>query len=58
MTHYERIKNMSIEEMTEFLNALATCDGCNCANCVCYNREKWLCPSTYTREYLESEVEE
>jgi hypothetical protein len=58
MTYYERIKNMSIEEMTEFLDALANCDGCKCSDCVCYNRKKHLCPANYTREYLESEVEE
>jgi hypothetical protein len=58
MTYYERIKNMSIEEMTEFLDALATCDGCSCDDCVCYNREKSLCPYNYTREYLESEDNE
>lgn len=54
-TNYERIKNMSVEEMTEFLRLLVNCfeneDCTNCQNfilCSCGNNRA-------VKEWLESE---
>lgn len=58
MTNYERIKNMSVEEMEKFFKALSECDMCSCDDCVCYSRTAQTCVTGYTREWLESEVTE
>ena len=58
MTHYERIKAMSLDEMVEFFDALYKCDGmCDLSGCICYDKKNNNCLFTYTREYLESEDE-
>ena len=56
MTNFEKIKNLSIEEMANFIfDLLNTCDG-GCINCV--YRETSICTSVnMALAYLESEVE-
>lgn len=51
MTNFEKIKNMSVEELEDFLATLAECSFCpaDCFNCSC--DKAWM-------EWLESEVEE
>lgn len=56
ITHYDRIRNMSIDEMESFFKALSECDMCSCDNCVCYSKKAKTCVTGYTREWLESEV--
>lgn len=56
-TNYNRIKNMSIDEMEQFFEAISDCDGCSCDDCVCYSQKESTCPIGYTRRWLESEVE-
>ena len=58
MTNYERIKNMSIEEMAQFINhtEAAPCASCNYTGHSCGDGSK---PEIYISEikkYLESEV--
>lgn len=60
MTNYERIKNMSTEEMARFTNHIErfTCCCCNYTGHSCDNgKEPEICISE-TKKYLESEVEE
>lgn len=57
MTNYERIKNMTIDEMERFFRALSECDMCSCGGCVCYSKKESTCVTGYTREWLESEAE-
>jgi hypothetical protein len=57
MTNFERIKAMSLDEMVELFKTLRDCDGM-CDDCIRYDRKNSNCLFTYTREYLESEVEE
>lgn len=55
MTNYEKITNMSIDEMTEYLNCLS---GCKC--CVGADLEscgKYPC-ETNIKKWLESEITE
>ena len=55
MTNYEKIKNMSVEEMAEWLQG-----GINECNCCSY-RLSFGCPDTCIygiKQWLESEVEE
>lgn len=60
MTNYDRIRNMSVEEMAEFLKPLTDIeDGCyNCpANDFCNkNLSKWGCSVMMFKQWLESEV--
>lgn len=58
ITNYERIKNMSIDEMELFFRALAECDYCGCYDCVCFSRKESTCVIGYTREWLNSEVDD
>ena len=55
MTHFERIKNMNIDELTKFFEALRDCDGMCGSECICYDKKQNNCVFIYTREYLESE---
>lgn len=54
MTNYERIKSMSIDEMTDYFNEIFDCP--NCPN------DMYLCESNgyvctkYIKRWLESEV--
>ena len=55
ITNYERIRNMSVDEMAEYLNGIFDC--CNCPN------DMFLCESNgnvctkYIKQWLESEAE-
>ena len=55
MTNYERIKNMSVEEMADYFNEIFDCS--NCPN------DMFLCESNgnvctkYIKQWLESEAE-
>ena len=55
MTNYEKIKNMSIEEMAEFLDENMVCEFCE-------RKEENICTGWNCREYiirgLESEAED
>ena len=58
MTNYERIKNMSIEEMAQFINRTEAvpCCSCNYTGHSCGNgSEPEICISEI-KKYLESEV--
>ena len=58
MTNYERIKNMSIEEMAQFINRTeaAPCSSCNYTGHACGNGSKQeICISEIIK-YVESEV--
>lgn len=50
MTNFEKIKNMDIDEMTEFLAEKFKCVDCECV----YNCNSCL---FYTKQFLESEAE-
>lgn len=62
MTNYERIKNMSIEEMTVLFDEMS----CNCLECIeeAYNyncpiyRSGRYCDPSDIKSWLESEVKE
>lgn len=57
MTNFEKIKNMSIEEMAEMLNNLsANCTNENCSNCI-YNID-YFCDIKSFINYLEKEAKE
>ena len=55
MTNYDRIRNMSVDEMAEFINGRSPCDTCKlhdgqtCANVWCIQGVK---------QWLESEVDD
>lgn len=55
MTNFEKIKNMSIEEMVKFFDANSSCDMCFNNYAVCSSRRKCV---EGIKKYLESEVEE
>lgn len=61
MTNYEKIKNMSVEEMASDIDRMANylCDGYGCKECplnfLGYNRN---CNATEFANWLQSEVEE
>ena len=42
-TNYDRIRNMSFEEMEAFFTALSECDMCSCDTCVCYSKKENTC---------------
>lgn len=61
MTNYERIKNMSVEEMAKFINDVAVCcfQDANCENCPIYcSRYEVYCNSSIISKWLLSEVQE
>lgn len=61
MTNYERIKNMSVEELAKFINDVATCcfQTANCENCPIYCiRDEVYCSSSTIANWLNSEVKE
>ena len=49
MTNYERIKNMSVEEMANFINEIVA---------YCFNDEECVSCLSIIEEWLNSEVEE
>ena len=54
-TNYDRIRNMSVEEMAEFLNKTNNCLGMECKNCPLNSTN---CMSKVgIKQYLESEVD-
>lgn len=58
-THYEQVKEMSIEEMVEFIKqiehcAYSTAKGCLLCGSCHYKGD--ICPCTHQKEWLESEV--
>lgn len=55
MTNYERIKNMSIEEMAGYLNGIFDC--CNCPNDMFLCESKGNVCTKYIKQWLESEAE-
>lgn len=57
-TNYDRIRNMSVDEMERFFIALRECDECSCNDCVCYSHKAQTCVTGYTREWLESEADD
>ena len=61
MTNFERIKNMSVEEMVEFLDAAVDCSCVTICNdfdkCRINNAIEPICKNHY-KKWLESEVEE
>lgn len=57
MTKYEKIKNMTVEEMAKFLEELT--DRCNASRCIdCPLCEGLFCCTDEIRYWLESEVKE
>ena len=52
MTNYERIKNMSIDEMADYL-----IDCCNCPNDMFLCGSKGSVSEKHIKQWLESEVE-
>lgn len=56
MTNYERIKNMSVEEMADFLMGFKECRHCQVGR---YKKDCWqICEYKETLEqWLESEVD-
>ena len=58
MTNYERIKNMSVEEMAQFINytEAAPCFSCNYTGHSCGNGSKPEICISEIKKYLESEV--
>lgn len=65
MTNFEKIKNMSVEEMAEFFENLNVCvdDSIqgfspDCSICSYNHNSSKSCPFSYPTEWLESEVEE
>ena len=58
MTNYDRIKNMSIDEMAEWLDKTTSCTYC-CARQICDNGNYVgaMCYKAF-KKWLESEVEQ
>jgi len=54
MTNFEKIKNMNIEEMTNFFNANSSCDMCSNNHSVCSSEIRCV---EGIKNYLESEAE-
>lgn len=59
MTNYDRIRNMSVEEMTQFICTIAEhCYYDECKGCPIYNVCGVCdCSDLHIRKYLESEVD-
>ena len=55
MTNYERIKAMSIDELSTFIHEISNCEMNDC--CMCPLRGS-VCTESGVTEWLESEVEE
>lgn len=55
MTNYERIKNMSIEEMADYFNEIFDCRNCPNDMFLCEGNG-YVC-TKYIKQWLESEVE-
>lgn len=61
MTNYERIKNMSVEELAKFIDNVAVCcfQTANCENCPIYcSRDEIYCSSSTISKWLNCEVGE
>lgn len=61
MTNYERIKNMSVEELAKFIDKVAVCcfQTANCENCPIHcSRDEIYCSSSTISKWLNSEVGE
>lgn len=59
MTNYEKIKNMTVDEMAEFIYVLIkVCEmNDNCSTCICNDSD--MCMSEMmAKKWLEREVEE
>nr|DAJ50704.1 MAG TPA: hypothetical protein [Caudoviricetes sp.] len=60
MTNFEKIKNMSPEEMAKLINDVAVCcfQDANCENCPIYcSRDEVYCNSSIIGKWLNSEVD-
>ena len=55
MTNFEKIKNMSIEEMARFIDECTLCELSHCRNCIFRNYE---CNQFGFTDWLLCEVEE
>ena len=55
MTNYERIRNMSVEELAEFINERSPCECCKLNKWQTFVNVKCI---TGIKQYLESEVTE
>lgn len=53
MTNYERIKQMTVEEMAEFITTITSCDDGICVYCQYYTN---TCPRRHTEDWLTQEV--
>lgn len=61
MTNFEKIKNMSADEMAKLINDVAVCcfQNANCENCPIYcSRDEVYCSSSTISKWLKSEAEE
>lgn len=60
MTNYEKIKNMSVEEMAKLINAIAVCcnNGADCEYCPIKCRTALYCNRSTIVKWLNSDVEE
>ncbi len=60
MTNYERIKNMSVEEMAELINILTRCcstDECHECPIDKFKENRIVCSEIAIKHWLESEVD-
>lgn len=61
MTNFEKIKNMSVDEMAKLLDKVAVCcfQTANCEYCPIYcSRDEVYCSSSTISKWLKSEVKE
>lgn len=61
MTNFERIKNMSVEELAKFIDNIAECcfKNAECENCPIYcSSDEIYCNSSIISKWLKSEAEE
>ena len=58
MTNFEKIKNMSAEEMAIFINDIVPCQVCAFENESCLVENRWGMCIEGTQKWLESEAEE
>lgn len=58
MTNFEKIKQMSIDEMAELLTDISdSCSECNCVSCK-YRSKVGYCGTPTFRHWLEQEAKE
>lgn len=59
MTNYERIKNMSVEEIADLIDEITDCCVTNeCSSCPLHPHGAQFCHKDHFKIWLESEVEE